>query len=328
MDIFVNDITLSFLQWFLVSLIAFGLGLLLGYWLWYKYRSLSVQLEKDLKQEHDRYVNLETEFASLKYKYDELEKEKNTLRASLNQCEGDRVMLKGMLEECKQQLTDGAAGVVESSGAGSAETPAAVGVANKREISTLFTEDNLQVVEGIGPKIEGLLKEAGINSWAALAGAAPETLLKILDEAGPRYRMHNPERWSHEARLASEGKWDDLIQFQKSEDPDGKESPSKVEKMTAKLLGFSSSNPEDLKIIEGVGPKIEQLLKDAGINTWSDLAGAAESRLREILAEAGDRYRLADPSTWSKQAGLAAEGKWGELSEYQAFLQAGKDPES
>jgi predicted flap endonuclease-1-like 5' DNA nuclease len=98
-----------------------------------------------------------------------------------------------------------------------------------------------------------------------------------------------------------------------------------VEKLIAKKLGYAT-NPEGLKVVEGIGPKIDGLLKEAGIKNWSDLAAATEDRLREILAAAGDRYRLADPSSWPQQAGLAAAGKWDELKQYQDFLSGGKDP--
>ena len=76
--------------------------------------------------------------------------------------------------------------------------------------------------------------------------------------------------------------------------------------------------------MEGIGPKIESLLKDAGIKNWLALASSEVSRLQDILTSAGDRYRLADPGTWPKQAELAASGKWTELKEYQDFLSGGK----
>ncbi|MCB0639433.1 MAG: hypothetical protein KDC54_22560, partial [Lewinella sp.] len=101
--------------------------------------------------------------------------------------------------------------------------------------------------------------------------------------------------------------------------------PSKVEKLLAKILGFSN-NPNDLKVVEGIGPKIEGLLKDAGINTWGALATTSVDRLKEVLTAAGDRYRLADPTSWPKQAELAAAGKWGELADYQEYLSGGKEP--
>jgi large subunit ribosomal protein L27 len=82
---------------------------------------------------------------------------------------------------------------------------------------------------------------------------------------------------------------------------------------------------DDLKIIEGVGPKIETLLKDGGINTWAELAAAPVDRLKEILEAAGPRYQIHDPSTWPAQSKFAAEGKWDELKEYQEMLLGGRD---
>lgn len=194
----------------------------------------------------------------------------------------------------------------------------------------IFANDNLQIVEGIGPKIEGLLKNAGVNTWNDLAGKTEPELRAILEAAGSRYKMHDPKSWPDQAKLAATDEWEDLVDLQKRLDSGGTQTPdavtdSKVEKLALKILGFSN-NPEDLKIVEGIGPKIEGLLKDAGINTWAELGAAPIDTLKEILANAGDRYRLADPSTWAKQAGLAAEGKWKELSEYQDYLQGGKDP--
>lgn len=82
---------------------------------------------------------------------------------------------------------------------------------------------------------------------------------------------------------------------------------------------------DDLKIIEGIGPKIEQLLKESGIDTWEALAGAQVDRLREILDAAGPRYQMHDPSTWPAQARFAADGNWEELKEYQEMLIGGRN---
>ena len=67
-------------------------------------------------------------------------------------------------------------------------------------------------------------------------------------------------------------------------------------------------------------------MKDAGINTWSELAATDVAKIQEVLDAAGDRFKLANPTTWPKQADLAANGKWSELTEYQDFLDGGKAP--
>jgi large subunit ribosomal protein L27 len=96
-------------------------------------------------------------------------------------------------------------------------------------------------------------------------------------------------------------------------------------KKEAKQAAKKGPKLDDLKIVEGIGPKIEQLLKEGGINTWEDLAGAQVDRLREILDAAGPRYQIHDPGTWPSQAKFAVEGKWDELKEYQDMLLGGRD---
>lgn len=82
---------------------------------------------------------------------------------------------------------------------------------------------------------------------------------------------------------------------------------------------------DDLKVIEGIGPKIEELLHAAGVKTWSDLASAAIETVQAVLDEAGPRYRMHDPATWARQAALAATGDWETLEAYQDQLQGGRD---
>lgn len=81
----------------------------------------------------------------------------------------------------------------------------------------------------------------------------------------------------------------------------------------------------DLKIIEGIGPKIESLLRRSSIDTWKKLADADAEKVSEILvSEGGNKYKMHDPGTWSKQAQLAHEGKWKELKVLQEELQGGR----
>lgn len=82
---------------------------------------------------------------------------------------------------------------------------------------------------------------------------------------------------------------------------------------------------DDLKIVEGIGPKIEQLLHEGGIKTWAELAAAPIDRLKEILNAAGPRFQMHDPSTWPAQSKFADEGRFDELQEYQDMLIGGRD---
>ena len=82
--------------------------------------------------------------------------------------------------------------------------------------------------------------------------------------------------------------------------------------------------PDDLRRIEGIGPKIAELIQDGGILTFAQMADAPVERLQGILDAAGERYRVHNPATWPMQARLAAKGKWDELQKLQDRLDGGK----
>lgn len=81
---------------------------------------------------------------------------------------------------------------------------------------------------------------------------------------------------------------------------------------------------DKLTKIEGIGPKVNGLLNDAGILSFTDLANASYEQLKEILAAAGSRYKMMEPATWPQQAQLAADEKWDELKELQDKLDGGR----
>lgn len=103
--------------------------------------------------------------------------------------------------------------------------------------------------------------------------------------------------------------------------PEAPKSGSKVALPSGKKIKI-----DDLTAIEGIGPKIAELLQAGGIGTWAALAAADVSRLKEILVEAGSRFQMHNPTTWPKQAGLAVAGDWAELEKLQDYLDGGVDP--
>jgi molybdopterin-containing oxidoreductase family membrane subunit len=93
---------------------------------------------------------------------------------------------------------------------------------------------------------------------------------------------------------------------------------------SADTLEAAIAEADDLKKIEGIGPKIEGLLNAAGIYTFQDLAESSVEKLSDILKEAGSRYQMHDPGTWPQQSQLAAEGRWDDLKKWQDELSGGK----
>lgn len=97
-----------------------------------------------------------------------------------------------------------------------------------------------------------------------------------------------------------------------------------IDLAAAKAAGIKIKSAEDLTVIEGVGPKINELFKDNGLKTFTQVGGATVKEMRAILDKGGARYRMANPGTWAKQAKLAANNKWKELKKLQDELSGGK----
>ncbi|MDJ0756084.1 MAG: helix-hairpin-helix domain-containing protein [Ardenticatenaceae bacterium] len=81
--------------------------------------------------------------------------------------------------------------------------------------------------------------------------------------------------------------------------------------------------PDNLQKIEGIGPKIEQILNEAGITTFANLARTSVATLEKIVREDGG-IKVAYPDTWPQQAGMAAAGNWDDLERLQDKLQGGR----
>lgn len=86
------------------------------------------------------------------------------------------------------------------------------------------------------------------------------------------------------------------------------------------------TEPESLRKVEGIGPKIEGLLHAGGVLTMRQLATVDLNIVQDILTAAGPRYTMHNPKTWSAQAELIADEKWDELKKYQDFLVGGREP--
>lgn len=277
--------------------------------------------------------------------------------------------------------TDLPAGLVAEEGLSQQEMPAAEPekAAEPMVMPTSFvpaaTADNLQIVEGIGPKIEQVLFATGIHTWRHLAETPIASLREILHAKGSRYSMHDPSTWPEQARIAEEGDWEKLkawqdelkggrgealaqpaqnVQTEPAQTPENQpsqepepvaETPLSNEELAdiidmpaVEIIDLMEVDPtdetvltdagmaDDLKIVEGIGPKIQDLLQKQGISTFSQLASTPVNRIKEILENAGPSYSMHDPGTWPAQALLAANAEWDNLKAYQGFLNAGKRP--
>ncbi len=137
---------------------------------------------------------------------DDLERCRRELAGSRTDLEACR----RKLEECRGKLEACEAAADRAAPVAFADT-AAAGPAPAEEP---LPSDDLTRIEGIGPKIEGLLNAEGVTTWARLAETEVGFLQSVLDRAGPRYRIHDPATWPRQAALAAAGSWDELDELQ------------------------------------------------------------------------------------------------------------------
>jgi predicted flap endonuclease-1-like 5' DNA nuclease len=174
--------------------------------------------------------------------------------------------------------------------------------------------DDLTVVEGVGPRINELLQGAGIRTFDQLAEADPSQLKEILDANGLGFA--DPASWPEQAKLAAAGKLDEL-QALKDSLKGGRYAEAAVR--AAEIV------PDDLTVLEGIGPKINSLLQEAGIQTFAQLAAADLAQVKALLEANG--LPFIDPGSWPEQAGLAAAGKMDDLQALQGRLRGGRKVE-
>jgi predicted flap endonuclease-1-like 5' DNA nuclease len=168
-------------------------------------------------------------------------------------------------------------------------------------------QDDLTRIEGIGPFLAQKLNEAGVFTYQQISEWDASSIGQITEAIGYFQGRIERDNWVGQAA--------ELARL-KRENPEALQSkPSAMPERT------------DLKLIEGIGPKIEELLHQAGIMTWDDLAETPVEQLEQILEEAGGRFRIHTPGTWPAQARLAANGDWALLQEYQDQLKGGRETE-
>jgi len=274
---------LDFLDILLVLILPFLTGLLVGWFLWGKYKRKFNEAANERDDLYDEFVRIKED-----------------------------------LENCK---SDSAVGNTKGQ-----KPMMAFGIPTSKFFA--LKSDNLQIIEGIGPKMSEFLQGHGINSWETLAGYDEHYLKNLLKKEGNKYRIIDPTSWPAQANLANKGAWEKLITLQKSlaggKKKTGADTSSKIEKIMTRLGILKQWKKDDLKAIEGIGPKIEKLCKEAGIKSWTELSKASIPELKEILTKAGSKFKLADPGSWAEQAKLADAENWAELEALQDTLKGGK----
>ncbi len=168
----------------IVLIVAAILGFIIGYLIKkQKHAKLVKELEEKMAKQKADY---EASISSLKADH---EKEAGKLKAELDNCRKELKALQA---------------------AGEFDAEAARKVFGKK-----VNKDDLKMVEGIGEKIESILKASGIDTWAKLSDSKPEEIKELLlEKGGSQYAIHEPRTWPDQARLMTANKWEELKKLQ------------------------------------------------------------------------------------------------------------------
>jgi len=132
------------------------------------------------------------------------------LEADLEACKKGRLQLESDLKLAKTASTN----TVASFAAPAAALIAFNADAAKAVFSKKIKENDLTVVEGIGPKIQELFHNHDVKTWKALSECSVDKCQSVLDSGGDRFKVHTPRTWSEQAKMAYEGRWADLLKWQ------------------------------------------------------------------------------------------------------------------
>lgn len=313
-------------------LVSFLLGLWLGWMLWNRYKQMAEKLQLEHQSLQLSVNTLRTEADALKQKLSAAESDNANLKVTANTLLADQQLAEERLAVQERDLK----ALLERNR--ELETELALAATPDRARG-----HQLALVNDPGEPIQG---EESYETYRAQVEAASDS---YKENAENEAELAGTIEFMQETPIEEDiiipplevttdrGESLDLPETA-TEIPMGIVAPMPIdeEKSAAEITGNDTEEiavaaafvgeQDDLKIVEGIGPKIEALLHAKGVRTYSDLAATSVSRLKDILTEAGPRFSMHDPGTWSAQALLAANGEWENLKAYQDFLNAGKRP--
>lgn len=196
-------------------------------------------------------------------------------------------------------------------------------------------EETKKKKEEFWKMVSGEIKAAKPKADAEAAEAFRENTEAPAEEAAPAVEEKAPEAPAEEKapepaveekapEAPAEEKAPEPTAEEKAPEPVVEEKAPAVVAAAAPVVAAEVAKPDDLTKIEGVGPAIAKLLGAAGIVTFSDLEAKSVEDVKTVLTDAGSRFKMHDPTTWGKQAGMAARGEWDALKKWQDESDGGK----
>lgn len=139
--------------------------------------------------------------------HDDFNNKIGKLQTELDSCKLSKVSLKGDLKSTKASLA-------LSLGTSSATLTPFDPAEAKAVFGKKIKENDLTIVEGIGPKIQELFHNHDIKTWKTLSECTVDKCLTVLSSGGNRFKIYNPGTWPEQAKMGYEGNWKQLLKWQ------------------------------------------------------------------------------------------------------------------
>lgn len=170
------------------------------------------------------------------------------------------------------------------------------------ESRSALIRDDLSQIDGIGPFLEKKLNDIGVYTFAQISEWDEAQIQEVTRQIQFFEGRIQKDDWVGQAqRLAAA--------------PPPAPDPANPE---------DHPHHDDLKLVEGIGPAIENILKMAGIHTFEALAKSDPEEIESLVQVAEPKLRFINASTWPAQARLAMNKEWEVLKDYQDQLRAGR----
>lgn len=161
-------------------------------------------------------------------------------------------------------------------------------------------QDDLTAIDGIGPFLERKLNEIGVFTFAQISSWNAAQIEEVTHQIQFFPGRIEKDDWVGQAKRLLE------------------------QPPVHPMLAEEEAHEDDLKLIEGIGPAIEAILKKAGIRTFEAIAKTDPEEMETILQIANPKLTLFDADTWPAQASMAMHQDWDGLQNFQDTLRAGR----
>lgn len=153
--------------------------------------------------------------------------------------------------------------------------------------------DDLELIWGVGPGIAKLLNSQGVTRFEQIANWSDKDIAR-LDSALPNFKGRaTSEKWVDQAKKLASG-WR----------PEREIGDRPQDILTAPRGGQA----DDLKLIWGVGPKLEQMLNEAGFYHFDQIATWTDKEIAWVDTKLGEFAGRAVRDRWVEQCKKLASG--------------------